>query len=356
MKIGIACEYELHGKPIRSVLENDNLLDLLHTIKPLTKAVATEGSIDRPHANLNLSNWYYLSQQPSGNAPTYYSIGGRLIARWGKLGGQFVNYTTDITDCKEDVREAVKKEYEQFVRDLGTKYSQMDAKANINPKLPSYTRKALRIGDLDDVLAASLCRSLLADSETKCEECPELVASLCALMLCEAHRCPATFAITLMLLDLVESRTTYGQGGKVYTWKSMLMYGVDGDEIPGRGTGHKELGKHPMAGAETVTLGNLLFANTSGVNLVRDRVISILSIWSAHYLQKAYPAPKFKYFIVRADGGHGAWVGKRSPTLDNGATILKKALRTGVTERVNGPQLMIGGTTVGYQNLEGKTV
>ena len=358
MKIGIACAYTFKEEKHRSLIHSDNLLEILEQkdTAPLPRTPGTAGTAEDPHRNLSLQDWYYLSQQQTKTAPIYYRVGGRVIARWGSGAGQFQDYTTDITDYQDETAKAVAGgDYEQFVRNLGNAFKSKDQQSGIKPELPSYTRKALRVGDLDDVLAASMCRSLLKDSETSCSACPEIAATFCSLFICEAHRVPATFVISLMLLDLVETRTTYGKGGlKTYTWKSMLMYGVNGSEIPGRGTGVKPLGKHPMAGEGTVVAGNLLFTANSGINLVRDRVISILSVWLTHFLAKKYT--KFQYFIIKSDAPHAAWTGKRADRMDQSSNSLKKACKEGVVARCKSTDVLIGGTTVEYQNLTGDTV
>jgi hypothetical protein len=359
MKIGIACQWtstrdQTHH---RSVLHADGMLEMLQSVTPGSTQPPGTGAIDDPFRPGSLNNWYWLSTQVSTFLPKYLLIGGRLIARWGTGGGQFVDYCTDVTDFVDvcTARCATNgQSYEAVVRDeIGAWYKTYDSLSGINSRLPSYTRKALRLSldEIDDRAAAFACRGLIQGLNT-CDDCPELACSLASLLVSEAHRAPVTFIVTLMLLDLIETTTTYGRD-KHYTWKSMLMYGTSG--IEGRGPGFHAHAKHPMVAAHTVTLGGQLSVYTAQ-NAVRDKIISITSIWLAHYMQKAYPT--FTFFILRNDGPQ-AWNGPiMGPARDfaQAERNLRRNCATAIQARVQSSALLIGGTTVYYQDLAGQAV
>ena len=236
MKVGIACEYMHKQKKVRSIIHHEVLTDILKKVMVTGLDPDGSGTLEDPYVPNKLGNWWSLANLKWGFAPIFIQVGGRLIARWGTGAGQFRGYCTDVTGLEKKVALAVnsKSGYEQFVRDLGKIFKKRDALNSINPKLPSYTRKALRVSQLDDRAAAAWSRRLLTGAES-CGECPELASTLCSLFISEVARAPATFLISLMLLDLVETATTYGSGGaKTYTWKSMLMYGNE-RKIPGSG-------------------------------------------------------------------------------------------------------------------------
>lgn len=377
MKIGIACRYSYKKSKqsaemvdARSMIHSEQLLDLLRVIViPKTAPQNGDGSLATPYQPRNINEWYYLTMMKPKNDPTFLSVGGRLIARWGVNGGQFVNYCTDVTTWEEAITENCigKDSYENFIRhDVADAFERFDRSIGIDvDSLNSYTRKALRLdytraslslGQMSDREAAMRTRGLL-NGIGDCDDCFELASSVCSLFLSEAARLPATFVISLMLLDLVETSTTYGKGGaKHYTWRSMLMYGNPVDiPVPGRSQGTKVLGKHPMAGQGTVVQGNALTLLDRGENLVRDRVISIMAVWLAHYLAKLFGPKGFTYYIVDAPK-HTPWTGPRSPELTRGDEELKKACRAAVSERCKHPNLLIGGTTVQYENTAGHTV
>ncbi len=357
MKIGIACRYTYQHQPARSIVHSDALLELLKRNMPIATAPNIgDGSLERPFRPTSIGAWFWLSQQRSRQPPMFILVGGRLIARWGTGGGQYVDYCTDVTDFVDLVTQYCLggDDYEDMIaQEIGKWYALYDQLSGLDPRLPSYTRKALRIGDLDDREAAAISRGLLQGT-VDCGECEELASSVCALFISESHRVPAMFAISLMLLDLVETSTTYGSGGgKRYTWKSMLMYNTGG--IPGRGGGLKVLGKHPMAGLGTVALGARLFTYNDGDNLVRDRTVSILSVWLTHYLALKYGGEGYTYFIVDAPG-HTKWTGRRMPEVTGGNAHLSTACRNAIRDRCTSLAVQIGGTTVYYENLAGDRV
>ncbi len=377
MKIGIACRYRFKKDKksqemvdARSMIHSEQLLDLFRTLVIAKAAPQTgNGSIAEPYQPKSVSEWYYLAMQEPGKDPTFVNVGGRLIARWGTGGGQFVNYCTDVTTWEEAITANCigKPSYENFIRhDVADAFERFDRSIGMDvDNLNSYTRKALRLdytraslslGQMSDREAAMRTRGLL-NGIGDCDDCFELASSVCSLFLSEAARLPATFLISLMLLDLVETSTTYGKGGaKRYTWRSMLMYGNPVDvPVPGRGGGTKVLGKHPMAGQGTVIQGNALTLLDRGDNLVRDRVISIMTVWLAHYLAKLFGPKGFAYYIVDAPK-HTPWTGPRSPELNKGDEELKKACRAAVSERCKHNNLLIGGTTVQYENTAGSMV
>lgn len=354
MKIGIACRYEYKSQPTRSLIHSETLSDMLKTAIPGAVAPTVgDGSLASPYVPSTLSHWYYLALQRPGVDPSFILVSGFLIARWGTGGGQYVNYCTDVTDFVDIITDKCigQVDYEDAIRnDIGDWYKLYDSLSGRDSSLPSYTRKAQRVEDMDDRQAALICRNLI-ENNGDCNECPELACSLCSLLISEAHRTPETFVISLMLLDLIETGTTYGQGGlKTYTWKSMLMYGIDGIDIPGRGNGMKALGKHPMVGTGTVAMGAQLHCFEARSNIVKDRVISIMAVWLAHYMAKNHSG--FTFFIVKMDG-HQPWTAPRQPEMDGGSKGLRGNCFKAVKARCQSSALLIGGTTVLYEDLEG---
>lgn len=356
MKIGISCRYDIKKKKYRSIIHSEEILDLFRLNTPdSTKPNIGNGSYDNPYQPTTIAHWYYLSQLDLEVKPMYVLVGGRLIARWGTGAKNLKRYCTDVTGFENVDSSTSIPDYEDFIHLLGREYELMDSKNKIDTKLPSYTKKALRVYHLDDRAAAIISRNIL-QGLSDCGQFTELPSSLCALLLCEGARVPETFTITMMLLDLIETNTTYGKGGlKMYTWKSMLMYGVNGTYIPGRGNGIKSLGKHPMTGQGTVDLGNKIHIfNTGLTNIVLDRIISITSVWLVHYMTKNSPKI-FEFFIV-ADTGHKIWQNNRMGELGHGDQSLKANCRKAIKARSNNLNLLIGGTTVYYENIAGETI
>lgn len=241
------------------------------------------------------------------------------------------------------------------MRSFGQIFVERDDHAGIDTELSSYSRKALRLHEVDDRVAAQWSRNLLQGLD-ECHSCPELAATLCALFISEVHRVPEMFVLGLILLDLVETATTYGDdGGKRYTWKSMLMH--DTSKIVGRGPGMKGLAKHPMAGTGTVKLGKDLFGyGSGGINVVRDRAISLLSVWLAHYMTKNHGnGGQYRFFIVWAMG-HPNWTGSLAGPLKKSAQMLQTNCTQAVQQRATNPACLIGGTEVSYETVDGDEV
>jgi hypothetical protein len=354
MKIGIACRYTYKQQPGRSILHSDALLSLLN-VRPTATAPSGSGTMEDPYVPTQLSHWAGLAAMDAKKDPMFILTGGRLIARWGTNTPSFVDYCTDVTpaELQKIVKsEALGKLTDDPVHKIGNMYKEWDVLIDVDPKLPSYTRKALRVRELDDRAAAYYSRRLLVGA-TDCGGCPELASTVCSLFIAESHRSPTMFVVSLMLLDLIETTTTYGRGDKRYTWKSMLMYGTD--DIPGRGSGVKAMGKHPMASVGSVAQSGRLYTNNDGLqNRVQDGVISIFSIWLTHYM--ALNHRDCEYRIIRAEG-HTAWTGTRQTMpRDIPGKSLTKACGAAVTARLNTHACLIGGTAVKYENLAGDEV
>ena len=361
MKIGIACRYKFRKEPARSMVHFDAVVDILRNVKPPAIAPKKgDGAVKTPYVPNVLGHWYYLAMQKSKAAPIFIRVGGRLIARWGSLGGKFRDYCTDMTEFDLLLKKILLKvseseNHENELRVLNQRYIELDDMAGINTKLSSYSRKALRIGEVEDRVAAHWSRNLLQGLD-ECHSCPELASTLCALFISEVHRVPQMFALSLMLLDLVETATTYGDdGGKTYTWKSMLMH--DTSKILGRSPGQKGLAKHPMAGSGTVKLGKDLFGYGSGTtNVVRDRVISIMSVWLTHYMTRHHgEGGKYKFFIVWTKS-RPTWTGSLAGSLKKPDQFLQKNCTQAVQQRVSNPSCLIGGTEVTYETVDGDEV
>lgn len=359
MKIGLACRYKFTIKKTkevidaRSVVHSDLMLSVFEKVVIAAAEPPGKGTIDKPFQPSQIGHWYYLAKLDVDIPPTFILCGHRLIARWGTGALGLRNYCTDVTDFQKEVAEIVdKSNYHDFVAELGNVFKKQDQEMGIDPKLPSYTRKGLRVGDLDDRVAANICRQLLAGADIDCAKCPELASTLCALFVCEANRCKETFLISLMLLDLIETNTTYGKGGvKQYTWKSMLMYHPSDEIEPliiGRGPGHKEQGKHPMAGENTVKLA-LDISNYKGDNMVRDRVVSIMSVWLGHYMAKNHSG--YTFFIV----AEKKWTGVKAEVCIENRGLLTYSQQA-LQARAQQLECLIGGTTLYYENLGGDQV
>lgn len=360
MKIGLACRYQFTKKneteptQVRSLVHSDLLLSIMNEVEIMQVEPPGKGTIDSPYRPSQIGHWFYLANLDVQPAPQFILCGGCTIARWGLGAGGLQNYCTDVTSILERVRKACigVENYHGFVYDLGTQYRDSDDLLGIDNTLPSYTRKALRLRDIDDYTAAATCRNLLGGAEIDCTGCSELVSTLCALFISEANRCKWTFVISLMLLDLIETRTTYGKGGlKHYTWKSMLMYHPSDEKTPviiGRGKGYKRLGKHPMTGEGTVNLAMDL-ENYKGDNMVRDRIVSIMAVWLGHYMAKTHT--QYNYFIV----DEKKWSGVKAK-VDLPNRTLKNFCADGVRQRAQKLDCMIGGTTISYENLLGQQV
>jgi hypothetical protein len=252
----------------------------------------------------------------------------------GKLSTQ----QDEIAFANEVAESYMKEDDERVEKSYGVK------------KQTAYTRIATRFDGLDDAVLAAYSRLLI---EGRQMDVPRpLPNALCSLLLSEAARCPVTFLISLMLLDLIETRTTYGKDDhqKQYTWKSMLMHdNAPLLPVPGRGAGTQSLGKHPMAGGGTVTLGSQIATNSEH-NMTRDRIVSIASIWLAHFLAKRSPASPVPYFIVKSVSG--AWVQNQAPKPDKGAELVK-GIRGALQARACSASCLIGGTKVLYVDLKG---
>lgn len=366
MKVGVACTYQF-GKNLmamtqaRSRVFFDTLLEMLKRERPASTAVQQgNGTLDDPYEPQGIGEWYWLAQQDTAFTPTFISVGGRLLARWGAGAEDLQDYVTDITGYEPGTAEYClgKDNYRDWVQTMKEQYDIFDHQSKIDTRMPAYSRKALRVAHLDDAAAAQATRLLLA-GVGDCRDCPELASTLVSLFVAESYRSAgqAVFPITLMLLDLVQTHTSYGQGGeKTYTWKSMLMHHGENSkldfDIPGRSAGKKQtLGKHPMAGVNTATMGRGLFRYDND-NASRDRVISIMSVWLAHYLAKKYPkvSPNnFEYFIISDKSGHpGMQVPSKQKDQKKADETLEKACRDALRLRCTTLDCLIGGTTVYY--------
>lgn len=359
MKIGIACRYTMASGPARTVNYTNSLLGILSFAKPASNINGFgKGTLKDPYRPSLVSHWFGLSQMKLKEAPIFIQVGQRLIARWGTGAVRFQNYCTDVTGAESEVQAALQKateertNYEKHVVMWGERYAKMDEESGISSALTAYSKKALRVAHLSDQDAAAQSRLLLGGNAHAGADCPELASSLCSLFIAEAHRVPETFVIAIMLLDLVETSTTYGKNGaKTYTWRSMLSHDTDG--IPGRGKGVKVQGKHPMAAAGTVDLGHVMTIRPEN-NMVADHAISVMSVWLAHYLAKNNR--DCSYFII--EGAKGSWTPQTisdSPE-DKGNFILNQYCRKAVRARASDFAVQIGGTTVQYENIAGDRV
>lgn len=311
-----------------------------------------DGKLDTPYSGLCLENWRFLASEKAREDPIFYSVGGRLLVRWGTKAGGMKDYISDMTDYPVLLKAIL--EGKEKTGAVKTKFDEDDDVRGIDTTLAAYSKKALRVDNLTDEAAANRCRSLLNNSSTSCDDCPEIASSFCSLFVAEAHRAPKTFVISLMLLDAVETRTTYGvEGKKTYTWKSMLMHSKDETstlDVPGRSTGVKMLAKHPMAGVNTVKLSKDML-NWKTDNAVRDRVVSLMSLWLAHYLQKIDSTRK--YYLLRTDKSAKEKI-RRSNKPDDLKLVdlCKDALAT----RCSTYACQIGGTSIEYRNTTGDAV
>jgi hypothetical protein len=364
MKIGVAGTWKYGENDVWGLAHSDSLLNLLQNQGPTATQPGQDqgqGTQAKPYSKLSMQNYYYLAKADLPDAPQFFSVGKRLLARWGNGAGDLKNYVTDVTDYQSKLPKDIadQKDYSEVVHRLGDAFVEADKLLKIPADLPAYTRKALRatltMKDFDDRAAAAQCRQLLLDSDTDCTNCPELASTFLSLFVAEASRRHEIFLVSLMLLDLVETATTYGDEKK-YTWKSMLMYGNGAMDIPGRSKGVKELGKHPMSGKGTVEDANKMFIGTCGTNLVRDRVISLMAVWTAHYL--ALKQKDAVWYIIQADKAHEPWTGARhEPKLrakggpDKNDTMVLSQCRKAVAARADNPNRIIGGTTVEYVKL-----
>ena len=357
MKVGLASKQD-PGKTTCGIVHTKTLVGLLdgHDVQKASPGTGN-GTRDEPYRDLTMQNWRWLAEQKATADPIFYWVGKRLLVRWGTKMGGLVNYISDMTDFTSTLDQVMKAPEPNKVK---KEFADADVKAKIDPDLAPYHKKALRVGDMTDEDAASRCRSLLVDSNTDCSACPEIASSFCSLFVAEAHRAPRTFLISLMLLDLVESHTTYGvDGGKRYTWKSMLAHSTaKGEAINVEGRGQNKgikLAKHPMAGIGTVNLSNQM-DNWGVDNAVRDRVVSLMSIWVGHYLQGKHADRR--YYLLRT--------GDKSKIKDQVAKIdisekkldmeLLEQCKGAVAQRCLTPGVLIGGTTLEYLNFAGDPV
>lgn len=362
MKAGLAYRSKINGE--RGMVYADKLLDVVKNTAPTTWApVWGDGSLENPYRPTQSQHWAWLASRESGADPMFIVVGERVIARWGSSGGYYKDYATDVTEWEGHVRGKIlgkeRKDVQAAIKTIADAYKKIDdEELHLDPDWSVYTRKALRVlyvHEMTETYAAQKSRELLQGLGTA-HECPELANTLVALFVCEAHRSPATFAISLMLLDLVETSTTYGRGGeKTYTWKSMLMHHVNDQSfaISGRGSSSsKPLGKHPMAGAGTASLGrNLVF----GQNMVSDRVISIAAVWLAHYETRT--ASWFDFFIIQKGKlGQTTKKDKQTKWKKENDGWLQSICGHAIGHRLATLNLLIGGTTVYYEDIDGNRV
>ena len=357
MKVGLASKWGPSDQSC-GVVHTKALLGLLDASDVQKASPGTgNGTRDEPFRDLNMQNWRWLAEQKATADPIFYSVGKRVLVRWGTKMGGLVNYISDMTDFTTTLDDVLKEPDPNKVK---KEFAEADVNAKINPDLAPYHKKSLRVGDMTDEDAASRCRSLLMDSNTDCSACPEIASSFCSLFVAEAHRAPRTFLVSLMLLDLVQSQTTYGvDGGKKYTWKSMLAHSTaKGEAINVEGRGQNKgikLAKHPMAGIGTVNLSNQM-DNWGVDNAVRDRVVSLMSIWVGHYLQKTH-ADRTYYLLRTGDKSNiKGQVGKIKLSDKKCDLELLEQCKGAVTQRCLTPGVLIGGTSLDYMNFEGEPV
>jgi hypothetical protein len=86
-------------------------------------------------------------------------------------------------------------------------------------------------------------------------------------------------------------------------------------------------------------------------NMVRDRIVSIMSVWLAHYMAKEHSGKGYNFFIV----SEKRWTGEKAPRA-KGNQILRANCLAGVAARARSLDCLIGGTTVYYEDIEGRTV
>ena len=138
MKIGIACRYTFRKKPARSMVHFDAVVDILKNVKPPAIAPKKgDGAVKTPYVPNVLGHWYYLAMQKSKAAPIFILVGGRLIARWGSLGGKFRDYCTDMTEFdlllkKILLKVSESKNHENELRVLNQRYIELDDMAGID--------------------------------------------------------------------------------------------------------------------------------------------------------------------------------------------------------------------------------
>jgi len=358
MKAGLAYRSKTNGE--RGIVYANKLLEVVNIRNlPNWAPVWGDGTLDDPFRPTQAQQWAWLAEQQSGAEPMFIEIGERVIARWGTKAGKFKDYATDVTAWKGHVRDRIVGQ-DNRAQPLGIQTIADEAKRiddevlHLDPRQSVYTRKALRIREMSDVYAAHKSRQLLQGIGSA-NECPELASSLCALLVCEAHRSRPTFAISLMLLDLVQTSTTYGRGGaKTYTWKSMLMHHNDAQDfvIEGRGTDRRSrpLAKHPMAGTGTAKWGkNIVY----GANPVVDRILSIASVWFAHFHARRFD--RFDFFIIK-QGTLGNSGPKQTRFVRDNDGWLQRLCGHAIGLRLATLDLLIGGTTVYYEDVEGTAV
>lgn len=357
MKVGLGATWGMNGSENAQV-HTKALIDILTQCDVKDAKPAGGGTLDDPYRKLSMENWRWAAKENARNEPIIYSVGGRTLVRWGALMGGLKDYISDMTEYPDLLKEilgASKDTVKQKGGEVRGKFEDADKLRGIDTALAAYTKKALRVDNLTDEAAASRSRSLLNDSDTDCTDCPEIASSFCSLFVPEANRAPKTFVISLMLLDAVETGTTYGvEGKKVYSWKSMLMHSKDETvelDVPTRAKGVKLLAKHPMAGLNTVKLGKDMM-NWGTDNAVRDRVVSLMSLWLAHYLQKV--DSQKTYYLLRSGKDDKAEDIKSFRKTKSDADLLKMC-KAAIELRCNTYACLIGGTSIGYRDLQGKS-
>lgn len=93
MKVGIASKSG--SSDLYAVLHTENLLNVLDSAQVLEGELKGngDGTRDQPYNGLNMGKWRSLAKQdPKKDAPIYYSVGKRLLVRWGENMGGLVNY------------------------------------------------------------------------------------------------------------------------------------------------------------------------------------------------------------------------------------------------------------------------
>jgi hypothetical protein len=139
----------------------------------------------------------------------------------------------------------------------------------------------------------------------------------------------------------------------------MLMHGRSAEpatNIPGRSkpATSRLSGKHPMAAAGTVRMGDQI-RNTGMDNKARNRVVSIASAWLANYLAEEDAGGRWTYYVVSQKTSK-EWTkgtpkpGKADPTL---LSDIGRALNSRLTDC---NRMLTGTKRIRYTDQDGRPI
>jgi hypothetical protein len=303
MKVGFGRAF---GSLDRDFLLFADIWEMVSAIKPTACRPSGAGSWADPYCPLGIGGWFWLSQQPVGQKTVFIKVADRLIAKWGADAKYLKSYTSDVTGFPEELFGEIGKATGKAKLDS----EDADLARGYNTKKETvYTRKAKRVEKVY-ATAATKARELLWGHTSSDPDAIELANTITGLLISEGgvdrdKSGGGVFMTTFMLLDLIEKQIPYGKQGQYYTWASMLMHAGKTDDQPapdeilGRSkkVGGRKLAKHPMAGFDTVAMGQRLDQNTA--NEVRNRIVSIATPWLANYLAEHDTDGDYKYVYIR---------------------------------------------------------